>query len=212
MTAFLIRPTLFLLLMLTAALGISETVHIEQPRPMLALSDHGFDDCTLPCWANIRPGFTREEGARSLLPTHLPGFQRASSSSRTNFSFAFEAAGRTYYGSLRLTNNRVNRINLQADFPLWFWLDELGKPDCALIQPVASQAAQVMLLIWELEDWAIATLLAESPRIALADLNTTTRELLVSDELRCDIPGAQPWRGSAPFWAYLGQADDPTTP
>lgn len=195
MTALLIRLLIvfFLVWLILGEVGMS--IARQQAAPDYGMGPYGFAACALPCWAGFTPSITPLNNIPALLKAHVPALQSWREYSPGNIYFEM---GQTATSTILHSRGHFHSINLAfSSVPLYFLIDRLGVPDCVEVLP-----GDGLVLMWDVGDFTLTTVLWGEPDLALHNPDITTQNIEINARARC-VTGVLPaWRGFVPLWFY----------
>lgn len=174
----------------------------RDPLPGIAASSQpGFSICALPCWAGLHPRETRFEDAIKLIIDNLREWRFEFGANNNQLTFSAQAGETPLAGTVYEDRGYVGGMLINAAFPQWMLLQELGRPYCVRTSHIATTDQETVVLYWRLEGLFILGISQIGPDDWKLGSKTTALYIVASDDV-CELPDAMPWRGFMPIWRY----------
>jgi hypothetical protein len=160
----------------------------------------GFTACGLPCFAGITPGYTPFDTLSNLMSRHVPVIDPRMIAGGASINFYAYWNGQQMSGVARFDRGRVGELRLNVSVPLAPVVEQLGAPDCLLLNN--NPANLQVVVFWQREGVSVAAVLDQTaPRV---DVNGRLLALWLSavEADNCKRQGAVRWHGFAPLWDY----------
>lgn len=198
----MLRLALPLVVLLLVLMGGAARIGSATPTFDYRQSIPGFRSCELPCWAGITPLQTDYTRVRETLVMGLAGMNVVARDYIGHTTFSASGAGLyELSGAVYENRGRVGDLRIDAAFPLWFLMNQLGTPVCVSTDPMSTNQATVTIY-WQLDNVYVAGLVVVN-RQNPWQADTATRAIYVfTANDACQRPGAYPWQGFAPLWFY----------
>lgn len=172
------------------------------------LEHYGMLTCRLPCTIGITPGRTPPQDVQTRLLAHIPALEAIQIYSPGSINFSAMYRGRTVTGNVRHRGDTVTAVAVSSvELPLTYLMTQAGQPACVEYIPT-SMGVEGLVLYWQWETAAAATILINSPASALHNEMSTTTDWRVTMETAV-CRGKLPWRGLLPLWKYAFLAQNP---
>lgn len=182
--------------------GIASILLIGHSTPRIVTGgEPGFSTCRLPCWAGVVPHKTAFRDALKIVTANLPGWSLDAQSNNAQISFYGKQGENQIAGAIYEDRSLVGRIRLDIAFPLWYLIEELGRPSCVRAIDLPSPDVHIVVVYWRAADIAVMGIIGlESSEKWYPGARTQT--LLTTTSNECMLPDSLPWRGFARLWSY----------
>jgi hypothetical protein len=171
--------------------------------PSLAKSDQpGFSTCRLPCWAGVMLHQTAFRNALKTVTSNLPGLSLDIQATNAQITFITQGGKSQIAGVIYEDRGTVGSLRLDVTFPLWYLIEEFGRPYCVRANHLSLVDVNVIVIYWRLGDMTVigvVTLDPEEKWYAGVQVETL---LTMTSEDQCALVDAHPWMGFAALWLY----------
>lgn len=202
MVQYVLRLLLILATALACLCGIVMAAPPHQARPTFTdYEAFGFGQCSLPCYAGLKPGSTPFDQASSLILANVPKIDMRMYISGSALNFWSYGVDTRLSGLISYRNGMVGNIQLSGHLPFRWLIDQLGTPTCVMTTP-SSDPSALNYLLWYRGGAVIGA--ATTADSSIAKIEGGIIQLWVSnaDETNCTDSSAIRWLGFAPTWRY----------
>lgn len=176
--------------------------HSSPPPSIATDGDPGFSSCHLPCWAGVTPYETAFQDALNTITTNLPGWSLDVQGNNSQFTFYSNHMTSAIGGMIYEDRGLVGRIWLDVSFPLWYLIEEFGKPYCVRANHLAPRNEDVVVVYWHLGDMSLAGIVNLEPSDEWFPGVLAEAILVIPSNEQCTLIDAFPWMGFAPLRMY----------
>jgi hypothetical protein len=186
---------------LVSIVSILLITHSSPPPSIVTSGEPGFSACRLPCWAGLLPQKTAFRDALKIITTNLPGWNLDVQANNAQMTFTGSHGEKRIGGIIYEDRSLVGRIRLDVAFPLWYLIEEFGRPYCVRVNYLSSLDADVVVIYWRLADmFVMAIIILEQSEKWYPGTRIETLLTISSNE--CTLLDARPWEGFARLWRY----------